>query len=70
MELVAGESLAARLASANRLPARDVCKLVAALADVLATVHMRGIVHRDLKPDNVLFSGVDTGSFRSLRSSR
>jgi serine/threonine protein kinase len=61
MELVAGESLATRLASANRLPARDVCKLVAALADVLATVHMRGIVHRDLKPDNVLFSGVDTG---------
>jgi len=61
MELVTGESLAIRLARDLQLPPVEVCDLVAALADVLATVHPRGIVHRDLKPDNVLFAGTNTG---------
>jgi serine/threonine-protein kinase len=51
MELVTGESLANRLARDLQLPPAEVCDLVAALADVLATVHRRGIIHRDLKPD-------------------
>jgi serine/threonine protein kinase len=61
MELVTGESLANRLARDGQLPPAEVCDLVAALADVLATVHLRGIVHRDLKPENVLFAGANTG---------
>jgi serine/threonine protein kinase len=61
MELVTGESLANRLARDLQLPPVEVCDLVAALADVLATVHPLGIVHRDLKPENVLFAGTNTG---------
>lgn len=61
MELVTGGTLANRLARELVLPPAEVCDLVAALAEVLATVHVRGIVHRDLKPENVLFAGTDTG---------
>jgi serine/threonine-protein kinase len=61
MELVTGESLAQRLARDVQLPPAEVCDLVAALADILATVHQRGIVHRDLKPENVLFAGTSLG---------
>jgi serine/threonine-protein kinase len=61
MELITGESLASRLARDVQLPPVEVCDLVAALADVLATVHRRGIVHRDLKPENVLFASTNTG---------
>jgi len=61
MELVAGESLATRLARAHALPPADVCRIIATLADVLATVHGHGIVHRDLKPDNVLFADPISG---------
>jgi serine/threonine-protein kinase len=61
MELVAGESLTAKLARETRLSPHEVCELVTSIADVLATVHERGIVHRDLKPDNLLFAASDTG---------
>ncbi len=61
MELVPGESLAVRMAREVRIPPADLCKLMASIADVLATVHVRGIVHRDLKPDNILFAEVHTG---------
>jgi serine/threonine-protein kinase len=56
MELVSGESLAARIARDSKLSVTEVCNLIAAVADVLAMVHPLGIVHRDLKPDNILFS--------------
>jgi serine/threonine protein kinase len=65
MELVSGESLADRLARDVQLPPVEVCDLVTALADILATVHLRGIVHRDLKPENVLIAITSSGS--SLR---
>jgi serine/threonine protein kinase len=61
MELVAGESLAAKLARDTKLSPTEVCNLIAAVTDVLATVHPRGIVHRDLKPDNILFADADSG---------
>jgi eukaryotic-like serine/threonine-protein kinase len=61
MELVAGESLAAKLGRDTKLSTMEVCNLIAALADVLATVHPRGIVHRDLKPENILFADADSG---------
>jgi serine/threonine-protein kinase len=61
MELVAGESLACKLARLANLPPLEVCNLVAAIADVLAAAHPRGIVHRDLKPENVLYAEADTG---------
>jgi eukaryotic-like serine/threonine-protein kinase len=61
MELVAGESLAAKLARDAKLSTTEVCNLIAALADVLATTHPRGIVHRDLKPENILFAEASSG---------
>ena len=59
MELVPGESLARRLSRDKRLPADEVAPLLANVADVMCSVHVRGIVHRDLKPDNLLLPADD-----------
>jgi serine/threonine protein kinase len=59
MELVPGESLARRLSRDKQLPADEVAPLLANVADVLCSVHVRGIVHRDLKPDNLLLPADD-----------
>ncbi len=61
MEIIDGESLAAKLERDSRLSATEVCHLISAVADVLATVHPLGIIHRDLKPDNILFADAATG---------
>src|SRR5437867_2532733 len=54
MELVDGETLAARLERTGRLPVADVLDLVSQAAAGLAEAHLHGIVHRDLKPQNVM----------------
>ena len=55
MELLAGESLAARLAR-GPLPYADGVPIACAVLDTLAVVHERGIVHRDLKPANIFLT--------------
>ena len=52
MELLAGESLAARL-HAGRLPIDKLISIGRQVASSLAIAHAKGIVHRDLKPDNL-----------------
>ena len=52
MELLEGQSLAARLAE-RRVTAHEALYLVRQIAGALGAAHARGIVHRDLKPDNV-----------------
>jgi serine/threonine-protein kinase len=53
MEVVAGESLAARLAR-GRIEVRAGVALVLDLLAGLEAAHASGVIHRDIKPDNVL----------------
>ncbi len=55
LELVAGPTLARRLAEGALLPA-EVAELGTQLASALAYVHEAGIVHRDVKPSNILLT--------------
>jgi serine/threonine-protein kinase len=53
MELLDGESLAARLARASTLSLGEIARLVTHVARAIGKAHDAGIVHRDLKPDNI-----------------
>ena len=53
MELVAGETLAARL-ERGPLPLADTLRLGRSLTRILGKVHARGLVHRDVKPRNIV----------------
>lgn len=52
MELVAGETLAERLAR-GALPLEDALPIARQIAEGLDAAYERGIVHRDLKPANI-----------------
>jgi serine/threonine protein kinase len=53
MELLEGESLAARLLRLRRLSNAETVRILTHISRALARAHEAGIVHRDLKPDNV-----------------
>jgi Tol biopolymer transport system component len=55
MELLAGESLGARLRR-GALGWREAASTGAAIAEGLAAAHAGGVVHRDLKPDNIFIT--------------
>lgn len=69
MELLEGESLAARLARRGRLPPAEVAELLRQVAEGLDEAHRSGIVHRDLKPANIFFarSSVGVGAAAATR---
>lgn len=74
MELVEGETLADRV-QRGALPAPEVLRLGAQIADALDRAHRAGVIHRDLKPANVMVakSGVklmDFGLARAIGSAR
>jgi len=53
MELLEGESLAARIARLKQLPAEDVIRFLSQVLRAMGKAHDAGIIHRDLKPDNI-----------------
>lgn len=53
MEMLQGETLAARLRRRGRLEPQLVLQVVTEVARALQRAHQAGVVHRDLKPDNV-----------------
>jgi Tol biopolymer transport system component len=69
MELVEGETLAARLQK-GPLPMAAVLRYAAEIADALAAAHALGIIHRDLKPQNIMItkSGVKVLDFGLAKS--
>jgi len=54
MPLVAGESLAQRLAAQGRLELKETLRIAMQAAAGLAAAHEQGLVHRDVKPSNIL----------------
>ncbi len=55
MELVEGESLAARL-RAGALPLRQATAIALQVAEAVEEAHEHGVIHRDLKPANVMIT--------------
>src|SRR3954453_2968753 len=56
LELLDGETLAARLARTGALPPKDALKVAIEICGALDRAHRAGIVHRDLKPANVMLT--------------
>jgi serine/threonine-protein kinase len=55
MELLAGETLLARLDRLGKLDPFVTMKVVEQVGEALESAHQAGIVHRDLKPENIWF---------------
>jgi serine/threonine protein kinase len=53
MELLRGETLAARLKSRGRLSSEELLPIAMQVAEALVAIHAAGVVHRDLKPANI-----------------
>jgi serine/threonine-protein kinase len=60
MELVAGETLQARLRRVGALEPRAAAGVMAQVAEALDYAHSKGVVHRDLKPSNIMVLADDT----------
>jgi serine/threonine-protein kinase len=56
MELLEGESLAAKLDRQLRLSSIEALQILLPIADALRAAHAKGIVHRDIKPDNIFIA--------------
>jgi eukaryotic-like serine/threonine-protein kinase len=59
MELVAGESLRARIGRGG-VPLEDAISIVCQVAAALAAAHRIRLVHRDIKPENIILSDAGT----------
>jgi serine/threonine protein kinase len=64
MELLEGQTLAARLRRLGRLSIAETLDLGYQIASALGAAHRKGIVHRDLKPDNLFLIADDSNPGR------
>ncbi len=56
MQLVEGESLAAKVERERRLAPEEALRLVRETAQGLAAAHAHGVIHRDIKPSNIVIT--------------
>jgi tetratricopeptide (TPR) repeat protein/TolB-like protein/tRNA A-37 threonylcarbamoyl transferase component Bud32 len=61
MELLPGETLAARVSRVGRLTTAEALPIVAQMASALDAAHEAGIVHRDFKSGNVMLVETEKG---------
>jgi serine/threonine protein kinase len=66
MELLAGESLADRLAREGRLTTAEALPIATQIASALAAAHRAGVIHRDLKSRNVMLAPSKDGGVRAV----
>ena len=63
MELLEGESLAARISRLGRISSLETLLVMEQLGRAVTRAHTEGFVHRDLKPDNVFLVDGDKDFF-------
>ncbi|CAN5203667.1 hypothetical protein BH09MYX1_BH09MYX1_37920 [soil metagenome] len=62
MEMLTGESLAAKLVRERRLAPIETAQIMGPVVSAVAAAHAAGIVHRDLKPENIFLARYSTTS--------
>jgi serine/threonine protein kinase len=66
MELLKGQTLAARIAESGRLAASEAIDIARQLCSGLRAAHHSGVVHGDLKAENIILCGNPDGSVRPV----
>jgi len=61
MDLLQGETLAARLERTGPLPITEAVQILLPVLSAVSAAHAVGLIHRDLKPDNIFLSQTPTG---------
>ncbi|MEK6652024.1 MAG: serine/threonine-protein kinase [Nitrospirota bacterium] len=54
MELLEGKDLSDLSSKENKLPLKEVLRIISSIADGLDYAHSKGVVHRDIKPANIM----------------
>jgi eukaryotic-like serine/threonine-protein kinase len=62
MDLLLGESLAAKLARDQIVPLEELAAIMLPVLSAIGTAHAAGVVHRDIKPDNVFLCALPDGT--------
>jgi tetratricopeptide (TPR) repeat protein/tRNA A-37 threonylcarbamoyl transferase component Bud32 len=56
MELLTGDTLAARIAKGTPIPADEIIPIMISVCQGLHAAHDAGVIHRDLKPENIFLT--------------